>query len=88
MSSNSLCHFLVLKIHSVVDMQILASFVIKKEIRRWTVTQNEKTLAIYVKLNTHQRIFNLALYIQLNTHQRIFNRVFRCHQIDCVMFQF
>ena len=29
---------------------------------------------------------NLALYVKMNTRQRIFNRVIRCHQIVCVIF--
>ena len=68
-SSKSLCHGLVLKIHSAVKTQIQESFAIKKN-SRWTVKRNEKTLALYIKLNTHQRIFN---------------NVFRCHQKICVM---
>ena len=73
MSSNSLCHGVVLKIDSVVEIQIKASFAKKTESNRWTVTRNEKTIALYTKLNTHQRIFN---------------RVFRCHQIVCVLVYF
>ena len=69
-SSNNLCHGLVLKIHSVVEIQIRSSFANKNENSRWTVKRNEKTFAVYKKLNTHQRIFN---------------RVFRCDQIICVM---
>ena len=42
----------------------------KHENSKRTVTRNVKTLALYMKLNTFQRIFN---------------RVFRCHQIVCVM---
>ena len=129
--SNNLCNGLVLKIHSVVEIQIQASFAMKNLNSRWTVPRNENTLAVYIKLKTHQRIFNrvfrchqkilswfsfkdsshgtntdlsvfcnkkensrwtltrnekaLALYIKLNALQRIFNRVFRCHQIICVM---
>ena len=70
MSSNNLCHGLVLKIHSVEKNTDLSVFRNKHENSRWTVTRNEKALALYIKLNTHQRIFN---------------RVFRCHQIVCVM---
>ena len=70
MSSNSLCHGLVLKNPSVVEKQIEASFAIKMKNSRWTVSRNEKTFALYIKLNTHKRILN---------------RVFRCHQILCVM---
>ena len=44
MSSNSLCHGLVLKIHSVVEIQIQASFAVKKKKNRWTVTRNKKLL--------------------------------------------
>ena len=70
MSSNNLCHGLVLQIHTVVEYIDLSVFCNKNEKSRWTVTRNEKTLALYIKLNTHQRIFN---------------RVFRCHQIVYVM---
>ena len=45
----------------------------KIESSRWTLKLNEKTLALYVKLNTHQQIFN---------------RVFRCNQIVCDMVYF
>ena len=58
MSSNSLCHGLVLKNPSVVEKQIEASFAKKNENSSWTVTRNEKTFALYIKLNTHQRILN------------------------------
>ena len=70
MSSNNLCQGLVLQIDTVVEYIDLSVFCNKSEKSRWTVTRNEKTL---------------ALYINLNTHQRIFNRVFRCHQIVYVM---
>ena len=70
MSSNNLCRGLDLKIHSVEKNTDLSVFRNKNENSRWTVTRNEKALALYIKLNTHQRIFN---------------RVFRCHQIVCVM---
>ena len=70
MSSNILCHGLVLRTHSVVETQIKASFCSKNENNRWTVTRKEKTFAIYIKLYTHQRILR---------------RVFRCHQIVCVI---
>ena len=65
-SSNSLCLDLVLKIATVVEIQMY-------ENSRGAVTRNEKTLALFVKLYTHQRIFN---------------RVFRCHQIVRVMVLF
>ena len=48
----------------------LSVFCNKNQNSGWTVTRNEKTFALYIKLNTHQRIFN---------------RVFRCHQIVCAM---
>ena len=54
----------------MVEIEIKASLAMKNENSRWTVTRNEKTL---------------ALCIEFNTHQRILNRVFRCQQIDCVM---
>ena len=73
MSSNILCHGLVLKTQSVVETQIKASFCRKNETSRWTVTRNEKTFAIYIKVYTHQRILR---------------RVFRCRQIVCVMVSF
>ena len=58
MSSNSLCHGLVLKIHSMVEIQIQASvFCNKNENSWWTLTRIEKTLALYKILNIHQRIF-------------------------------
>ena len=70
MSSNTLCHGLVLKSHAVVELQMYAFHAIKmKTVDGWE-TRNEITLSLHKKLNTHQRIFN---------------RVFRCHQIDCVM---
>ena len=70
MSSNNLCRGLDLKIHSLEKNTDLSVFRNKNENSRWTVTRNEKALALYIKLNTHQRIFN---------------RVFRCHQIICVV---
>ena len=51
----------------------LSVFYNKNENSRWTLTRIEKTLALYIKMNTHQLIFN---------------RVFRCQQIVCVMAQF
>ena len=48
----------------------LSVFYNKNENSRWTLTRIEKTLALYIKMNTHQLIFN---------------PVFRCHQIVCVM---
>ena len=46
MSSISLCHGLVLKIQNVVEKQDLSIFCNKNENSRWTVTRNEKTLAL------------------------------------------
>ena len=47
----------------------LSVFCNKNENSGWTVTHNEKTLALNITL----------------THQRIFNRVFRYHQTVCVI---
>ena len=67
MSSNSLCHGVVIEIHSVVEIQIKASFAIKVKAVDGLYHEMKKTLALYIKLNTHQRIFN---------------RVFRCHKMS------
>ena len=70
MSSNSLCHYLAFKETKVCINTDLSVSCNKNENIRWTVMQNEKTLALYMKLNILQRIFN---------------RVSRCHQLVCVM---
>ena len=57
MSSNILCQFLALNSHRVVEIQVdLSVSCNKKENGTWSVTRNEKTLALKIKLNTHQRI--------------------------------
>ena len=73
MSSDSLCHDLVLKSHAVVEIQIYKFHAIKMKTADGWETRNEITFTLYLKLNTHQRISN---------------RVFRCHQIVCVIFSF
>ena len=67
MSSNSLCHDLDLRSHRNADLSVFCN---NNENSRWSVTRNEK---------------NLALYILLNTHQCISDRVFIRHQVICVI---